>query len=75
MFLLSIIPNASSYDASKFSPEKMVNLIRQIDIPPTVAQLTPPPPPQGGIGQTQPMGRHQYMGRFSHLILASNPVF
>ncbi|PGH18115.1 hypothetical protein AJ79_00743 [Helicocarpus griseus UAMH5409] len=58
MFLLSIIPNVSTYDATKFSPEKMVNLLRQIDVPTSAAQLRPPAPVQQGGG------RGQYMGKF-----------
>lgn len=41
MLLLSIIPGASSYDATRFSPEKMVALLRHLDIPQTASQLHP----------------------------------
>ncbi|OJD13844.1 hypothetical protein AJ78_05740 [Emergomyces pasteurianus Ep9510] len=65
MFLLSIIPGASTYDATKFSPEKMVALLRQLDIPTSVGQLRPPAPPHGvGGGMTGGMNRGQYMGKF-----------
>ncbi|ODH46933.1 hypothetical protein GX48_06970 [Paracoccidioides brasiliensis] len=61
MFLLSIIPNASTYDATKFSPEKMVALLRQLDIPSSVGQLRPPAP-SGGQGSAG-VNRGQYMGK------------
>ncbi|KAK2738952.1 mRNA 3'-end-processing protein rna14 [Myotisia sp. PD_48] len=51
MNLLSIIPPASTYDATRFSPEKMVGLIRQVELP-TGTQFRP---------ATQPT--HQYPGR------------
>ena len=47
LFLLSIIPKAETYHATRFKPEEMVRLIRETDIPSTAAQLRPPP---GGIG-------------------------
>lgn len=52
MFLLSIIPKADTYHATKFSAESLVRLIRETHIPSTMAQLPPPlmsrgpPPPQ-----------------------------
>ncbi|PGH18892.1 hypothetical protein AJ80_04310 [Polytolypa hystricis UAMH7299] len=60
VFLLSIIPNAASYDATKFSPEKMVNLLRQMDMPSNISQLRQP----AQLGQMGSMGRPQYMGMF-----------
>lgn len=47
LFLLSIIPKAETYHATRFKPEEMVRLIRETDIPSTAAQLRPP---AGGIG-------------------------
>ncbi|KAK2800190.1 mRNA 3'-end-processing protein rna14 [Onygenales sp. PD_10] len=62
VFLLSIIPSASTYDATKFSPEKMVNLIRSLDIPSSVSQLRPPTGQVGGMMQgNRPQ---QYMGGY-----------
>jgi len=47
MFLLSIIPKAETYHATKFSAEALVRLIRETHIPPTMAQLPPPPVGRG----------------------------
>lgn len=58
MFLLSIIPPASSYDATRFSPAKMVNLLRQVDIPSNISQVRPP----GGMSQTPMVGNPLYSG-------------
>lgn len=48
--LLSIIPPASAYNAGRFSAEKLVDLLRRMDIPTSVSQLRPPPQamPYGG---------------------------
>ena len=66
VFLLSIIPRADTYNATKFVPEKMVNLLRSINIPNQVPfgrtpqqgmampPLQPPAPP--------PMGQMPYPG-------------
>ncbi|KAI5297612.1 mRNA 3'-end-processing protein rna14, partial [Ascosphaera atra] len=55
MFLLSIIPGAKTYDATRFSPEKMVALLRSLDIPSSVRDLRLPPGVQGG-GDIMGMG-------------------
>lgn len=47
MFLLSIIPKAETYHATKFSAESLVRLIRDTHIPPSMAQLPPPPMSRG----------------------------
>ena len=60
LFLLSIIPKAETYHATKFKAEEMVRLIRETNIPSSVSQLSRPPitmgaqPMQGmhGIPQT-----------------------
>lgn len=60
MFLLSIIPNSSYYDAPKFSAEKVANLLRQVEIPSNSGQARQPQqqmPQMGG-------GRQQYSGMF-----------
>lgn len=61
LFLLSIIPKAETYHATRFKPEEMVRLIRETDIPSTAAQLRPPP---GAIGmpQTHQMAQGHYNG-------------
>lgn len=59
MFLLSIIPKPSYYDAPKFSAEKVVNLLRRVEIPSGGGQSRQPQqmPQMGG-------GRPQYTGMF-----------
>ncbi|EAW09679.1 cleavage polyadenylation factor subunit RNA14 [Aspergillus clavatus NRRL 1] len=47
--LLSIIPPASAYTAGKFSPEKLVDLIRRIDMPSSISQI-PLPQSARGLG-------------------------
>ena len=59
MFLLSIIPKAETYHATKFSAEALVRLIRETHIPTHISQLPPPPggrgpPPQQLPPQQQP---------------------
>ena len=63
LFLLSIIPKASTYHATKFKPEEMVRLVRETHIPSSVNQLRPPPPPTAGIGMQQ-MPPGQYNGMY-----------
>ncbi|KKA20283.1 mRNA 3'-end-processing protein rna14 [Rasamsonia emersonii CBS 393.64] len=59
--LLSIIPPASAYNAGRFSPEKLVDLIRRIDIPSSISQIRPPQPMQGlGLGHMSTMGTQPY---------------
>ncbi|CRG85925.1 mRNA 3'-end-processing protein rna14 [Talaromyces islandicus] len=48
--LLSIIPPASSYNAGRFSAEKLVDLLRRMDIPTSISQLRPLPQPSYGGG-------------------------
>ena len=43
LFLLSIIPKAETYQATRFRPEQMVRLLRETNIPSTVPQVRPPP--------------------------------
>lgn len=59
--LLSIIPAASSYNISRLSPEKMVDLLRRVDVPATTAQI-PLPANARGLGAAQP-GMNSYQGR------------
>ncbi|KNG81779.1 mRNA 3'-end-processing protein rna14 [Aspergillus nomiae NRRL 13137] len=49
VYLLSIIPSASSYNAGRFSPEKLVELIRRIDMPTSISQI-PLPSSVRGLG-------------------------
>jgi cleavage stimulation factor subunit 3 len=46
--LLSIIPSAHSYNISRLSPEKMIDLLRHIDIPADTSQIPLPQNPGGG---------------------------
>lgn len=60
LFLLSIIPKAETYNATKFKAEEMVRLIRETNIPGSAAQLRPPPTPIGlqqmpGMSQIPPV--------------------
>lgn len=43
LFLLSIIPKAETYHATRFRPEQMVRLLRETNIPNTVPHARPPP--------------------------------
>jgi cleavage stimulation factor subunit 3 len=47
-FLLSIIPKASTYEFRRFDPSKMVELLRNIQIPSSAPVRQGPPPPQQG---------------------------
>jgi cleavage stimulation factor subunit 3 len=50
VYLLSIIPPASAYNVGRFVPEKIIELIRRVDIPSSISQLRPPPQPVHNIG-------------------------
>ena len=60
MFLLSIIPKAETYHATRFSAEQLVKLLRETNIPPSVAQ---PPSLPGARGPqlNQPMQQYQHI--------------
>jgi cleavage stimulation factor subunit 3 len=62
VYLLSIIPPASAYNAGRFSPEKLVDLIRRIDMPSSVSQLRQPLQPMQGLG-IPAMGMPAYVGK------------
>ena len=47
MFLLSIIPKAETYHATKFSAEQLVKLLRETNIPTSMAQIPPLPGARG----------------------------
>ena len=77
LFLLSIIPKASTYHATRFNPEEMVRLIRETNIPNSVSQLRPAPPPQngGGMQQMTPVPPGQYnSGRYPKISQHSNQI-
>lgn len=81
MFLLSIIPKAETYHATKFSAEQLVKLLRETNIPTSMAQpsqlpgargppLNQPMPPYQHIPppipQPQgPYGHGQYNGQYN----------
>ena len=46
-FLLSIIPKASTYEFRRFDPSKMVDLLRNVQIPSSAPVRQVPPPQQG----------------------------
>ena len=60
MFLLSIIPKAETYHATKFSAEQLVKLLRDTNIPTSMPQVIPG---NGGRGPppNQPMPPYQQM--------------
>ncbi|ODM19252.1 mRNA 3'-end-processing protein rna14 [Aspergillus cristatus] len=60
--LLSVIPPASTYNAGRFSPERLVELFRRIDIPSSIGQVPLPGRGLGG-GQT-PVGIQSFAGIF-----------
>ena len=60
MFLLSIIPKAETYHATKFSAEQLVKLLRETNIPTSMAQI-PPPPGARGPPPSQPIPSYQHM--------------
>ena len=72
MFLLSIIPKAESYHATKFSAEALVRLIRETHIPTHISQLPPttlaraPPPPQP-MPMPVPMAQYQHNPPLQHM--------
>ena len=47
LFLLSVIPKAETYHATKFKPEELVRLLRETHIPSSIAQLGQPSSPVG----------------------------
>lgn len=59
--LLSIIPSASTYHISRLSPEKMVDLLRHIDVPAATAQI-PLPANVRGLGAAQTSSLNPYSG-------------
>ncbi|KAL4946155.1 hypothetical protein BDV06DRAFT_160754 [Aspergillus oleicola] len=62
--LLSVIPAASTYTAGRFSAEKMVDLIRLLDMPASISQIPLPASAHGlGTGQTT-IGGQQYSGAY-----------
>lgn len=52
VYLLSIIPPASAYTSGRFSPEKLADLLRRIEMPSTVSQI-PLPASVRGLGGGQ----------------------
>jgi cleavage stimulation factor subunit 3 len=61
--LLSIIPGAASYNISRLSPEKMVDLLRHVEIPASTAQI-PLPANARGLGAPQQSGMNPYSGSY-----------
>ena len=59
MFLLSIIPKAETYHATKFSAEQLVKLLRETNIPTSMAQA-PQLPGARGPSLNQPMPPYQH---------------
>jgi cleavage stimulation factor subunit 3 len=62
--LLSIIPPAHAYNISRLSPEKMIDLLRHVDIPATTAQIPLPQNSHGtGAGQNPSGAMNPYSGK------------
>lgn len=63
VYLLSIIPPASAYNAGRFSAEKLVDMLRRIDMPSSISQIPLPQSARSlGSGQPAPTGMHSYSG-------------
>lgn len=60
--LLSIIPGAAAYNISRLSPEKMVDLLRHVEIPASTGQI-PLPANARGLGTPQQSGMNPYSGK------------
>ncbi|KAL3434436.1 mRNA 3'-end-processing protein rna14 [Aspergillus tetrazonus] len=64
VYLLSVIPPASTYTAGRFSAEKMVDLVRRLDLPASISQIPLPQSARGlGTGQTT-IGGQQFSGAY-----------
>ncbi|KAJ5634202.1 RNA-processing protein HAT helix [Penicillium herquei] len=64
--LLSIIPHASAYNIARLNPEKMIDLIRRIDLPTSIDQI-PLLANARNAGTTQ--AQNQYSGKIQLSIL------
>jgi cleavage stimulation factor subunit 3 len=62
--LLSIIPPSSAYNISRLSPEKMVDLLRRVDIPASTAQIPLPANVRGGASQNQYPGKQAFCAKY-----------
>lgn len=71
VLLLSIIPPASTYTAGRFSPEKLVDLFRRIDVPASIGQV-PLPQSVRGLGGQTPVGM-PFSGKLSLFPFALDP--
>jgi cleavage stimulation factor subunit 3 len=69
--LLSIIPPASAYKAGRFSAEKLVDLLRRIDVPSSISQLRPPQQSVHGLG----VGSQPYGGKCCRCQLSRSQFF
>jgi cleavage stimulation factor subunit 3 len=66
VYLLSVIPSASTYNAGRFSAEKMVDLIRRLDMPGSISQIPLPQSARGlGTGQST-VGGQPFSGTSPH---------
>lgn len=63
VYLLSVIPPASAYTAGRFSPEKLADILRRIDLPGSIGQI-PPPSSVRGLGMGQNLtGMQRFSGK------------
>lgn len=64
--LLSIIPPASAYNIARLSPEKMIDLLRHVDVPADISQIQIPQPAHGpGAAQAPGGGMNPYAGKIN----------
>ncbi|KAI9370099.1 hypothetical protein BJX61DRAFT_544953 [Aspergillus egyptiacus] len=62
VYLLSVIPPASTYNAGRFSAEKMVDLIRRLDLPGSISQIPLPQSARGLGGGQSTIGGQPFSG-------------
>ncbi|KAJ5793650.1 RNA-processing protein HAT helix [Penicillium paradoxum] len=63
--LLSIMPSASSYNIARLSPEKMVDLLRHVEVPADISQIQIPQNPHGSGTAQAPGGMNPYSGKIT----------
>lgn len=63
--LLSILPSAAAYNITRLSPEKMIDLLRHVEIPSDISQIQIPQTAHGG-------GQNPYSGKIIIYISHNN---
>ena len=72
LFLLSIIPNASTYHATKLKPAELVRVIRDLTVPDRIDSFKHPLPPQEVQREYPQMASGQYNGEIFNLFPCSD---